>query len=373
MGGQRRGVIHRALFYALLSIGHGRRRGRDESRPYSDAREGGDLHFYSTGVQPRGNGLIQKAAMNDFFGVYGVPDPARALRSLGIAPAWSDADVAFGGAPVWSDSSGTVIVSGELILDNADDLRRMLGKPQAEPGALLAELALCHGQQVGRHARGMFAVALWNTREKTLTLLRDGVGARTLYYAASGRACWFGARLRALRRCPAVSGTLSPARPARLPRLRLRAPARRPSGGTCPSCGPARRGSGPAARRTPTGSRRRTPRTGPPRWRRTPPACGSCWKKPCATASPPRVRPASSSPAAWTAAWSPRLPPATRPVPCTRSPSTSGRSIRTNWNTRTWSRGTAGRGTTSLPCPPGRSARRCPKRWPPLTIPSGTL
>ncbi len=147
--------------------------------------------------------------MNDFFGVYGVPDPARALRSLGITPAWSDADVAFGGAPVWADSSGTIIVSGEVILDNADELRQRLDQPQAEAGALLAHLARCHGDQWGRHARGMFAVALWDTREKTLTLLRDGVGARTLYYAEQGRACWFGARLRALRRCPAVSGELS--------------------------------------------------------------------------------------------------------------------------------------------------------------------
>ena len=147
--------------------------------------------------------------MNDLFGVYGVPDPARALRSLGITPVWSDPDVAFGGAPVWADSSGTVIVSGEMVLDNVGDLRRMLDRPMAEPGALLAHLALCHGDQMGRHMRGMFAVALWNTREKTLTLLRDGVGARTLYYAAQGRACWFGGRLRALRRCPAVSGDLS--------------------------------------------------------------------------------------------------------------------------------------------------------------------
>lgn len=147
--------------------------------------------------------------MNDFFGVYGVPDPACALRSLGIAPAWSDADVAFGSTPVWADSSGTVVVSGEVVLDNADDLRQRLDRPQAEAGALLAELALCYGDGVGRYARGMFAAALWNTREKTLTLLRDGVGARTLYYAAPGRACWFGARLRALRRCPAVSSELS--------------------------------------------------------------------------------------------------------------------------------------------------------------------
>lgn len=147
--------------------------------------------------------------MNDFFGVFGVPDPARALRSQGIAPAWSDAEVAFGGAPIWTDASGSIVVSGEVVLDNAEELRGMLDRPRAEAGELLAELAACSESRVGLAARGMYAVALWNTRDRTLTLLRDGMGARTLYYAVQGRACWFGARLRALRRCPAVSGDLS--------------------------------------------------------------------------------------------------------------------------------------------------------------------
>lgn len=147
--------------------------------------------------------------MNEFIGVYGVPDPAAALRALGVPPAWHDADVAFGGAPVWTDASGTIVVSGEVILDNTAELRRLLERSDGEEGTLFAELYRCHGLHAGRHAHGMFAVAIWDTRERKLILLRDGVGARTIYYASRDHAWWFAARLRRLRRAPVVSGDIS--------------------------------------------------------------------------------------------------------------------------------------------------------------------
>lgn len=147
---------------------------------------------------------------NDFAGVFGVRDPAAALRALGVEPAWSDAHVALGGAPVWTDRTGAVIASGEIVLDNADAIRRTLDlDPDAGPGTLLAELYRRHGRDAGLHALGMFAVALWDTRQRRLILLRDGVGARTLYHAEKNGACYFAARLRTLRRCPAAPGEIS--------------------------------------------------------------------------------------------------------------------------------------------------------------------
>jgi asparagine synthase (glutamine-hydrolysing) len=155
-----------------------------------------------------------------WLGVCGVPDPAEALRACGVTPAWSDAGAAFSG-PVAQDASGAVVVCGEAILDNARELRLALDRPDATPGALLAELYRCHGAQAIRHARGMFAVAVWEPRARKMVLLRDGVGARTLYYATAGQpptgpptgppagAAWFASRLRTLRATPAVSGTLS--------------------------------------------------------------------------------------------------------------------------------------------------------------------
>jgi asparagine synthase (glutamine-hydrolysing) len=147
--------------------------------------------------------------MNDFVGVYGERDPAGALRALGVEPAWHDAEVAFGGAPVWTSAAGDVVLAGELVLDNARELRALLELPETDAGTLIAELLRCHGAAGIRPALGMFALAVWDTRRRRLTLLRDAPGARTLYYARQGRACWFAARLRSLRRTPAVSDALS--------------------------------------------------------------------------------------------------------------------------------------------------------------------
>lgn len=46
---------------------------------------------------------------------------------------------------------------------------------------------------------GMFAIALWNERERRLHLIRDRMGVKPLYYAWNGRAFWFGSELKALR------------------------------------------------------------------------------------------------------------------------------------------------------------------------------
>ncbi|HLV80408.1 MAG TPA: asparagine synthase-related protein, partial [Chthonomonadaceae bacterium] len=143
-----------------------------------------------------------------WLGVCGVPDPAAALRACGAAPAWSDGQAAFSG-PTAQDASGTVVVCGSVILDNLRELRQALDLPDAAPGALLAELYRCHGAQAIRHARGMYAVAVWEAQDRKLVLLRDGVGARTLYYATAGQAAWVASRLQTLRTTPAVSSSLS--------------------------------------------------------------------------------------------------------------------------------------------------------------------
>ncbi|MGZ5084965.1 MAG: asparagine synthase (glutamine-hydrolyzing), partial [Usitatibacter sp.] len=46
---------------------------------------------------------------------------------------------------------------------------------------------------------GMFAIAVWNERERRLMLLRDRMGVKPLYYAWNGSALWFGSELKALR------------------------------------------------------------------------------------------------------------------------------------------------------------------------------
>jgi asparagine synthase (glutamine-hydrolysing) len=147
--------------------------------------------------------------MNQFAGVFALPDPPAALARLGVEPAWTGERLAFGHAPVCTDRTGSVVVAGDVTLDNRDELRLSLGTPAASGGALLAELYLRDGICALEHARGMYAAAIWDGRTGTVTLVRDGVGARTLYYTTDGQGWWFSARMNVLRRAPSVSGDLS--------------------------------------------------------------------------------------------------------------------------------------------------------------------
>lgn len=148
--------------------------------------------------------------MNHFFGLFGLDRPADTIQSLfNQPPTWSDPHVAFMGAPVWTDPTERIIVCGELVLDNLAGLQRQLELPDAEAGTVVAALYLRHGLDVGGHLLGMVAVAIWDTLEQRLVLLRDGVGARTMYYSHQQGACWFASRLATLSRCPALSTELS--------------------------------------------------------------------------------------------------------------------------------------------------------------------
>ncbi|MCS6777968.1 MAG: asparagine synthase C-terminal domain-containing protein [Chthonomonadaceae bacterium] len=143
-------------------------------------------------------------------GVYGSRDPAHALRHAGVEPVWHNAEVAFGGAPVWTDTTGHVVVCGDVLLYNVASLQAQLQCSARAHGEILAELVRRYGVAEGaRQARGMFAVAIWREPERELVLLRDAVGARTLYHARQGSFCWFADRLSVLRRTPAVSCALS--------------------------------------------------------------------------------------------------------------------------------------------------------------------
>src|SRR5690606_21788570 len=53
-----------------------------------------------------------------------------------------------------------------------------------------------------RRLDGMFAFGLWDRRERCLTLARDRIGEKPLYYSMQGGRLAFGSELKAIRRCP---------------------------------------------------------------------------------------------------------------------------------------------------------------------------
>lgn len=73
---------------------------------------------------------------------------------------------------------------------------------------VLLELLARRGIGVLSELRGMFALALWDTRDRELFLARGPFGKKPLYYAVVGRAIVFGSEVKALLKHPRVSREL---------------------------------------------------------------------------------------------------------------------------------------------------------------------
>ena len=60
------------------------------------------------------------------------------------------------------------------------------------------------GPRCLRHLRGMFAIAIWNSRERTLFIARDRLGIKPLHYFSDGRRLVFGSEIKAVLQHPMV-------------------------------------------------------------------------------------------------------------------------------------------------------------------------
>lgn len=91
---------------------------------------------------------------------------------------------------------------------------RAAGRAPAFRGGSDTEVVLAAFEAWGvgaavRRFVGMFGLAVWDRRDRTLTLARDRLGEKPLYYGWAGRVFLFGSELKALKAHPAFAGKVS--------------------------------------------------------------------------------------------------------------------------------------------------------------------
>ncbi|HTU65155.1 MAG TPA: asparagine synthase (glutamine-hydrolyzing) [Steroidobacteraceae bacterium] len=119
---------------------------------------------------------------------------------------------AAGAQPMASPSGRHVIVfNGEIY--NHLEIRAALSAANAAPAwrghsdteTLLAAIEHFGLENALRRARGMFAFAAWDRETRRLTLARDRLGEKPLYYGRQGNVLLFGSELKSLRAHPAFA------------------------------------------------------------------------------------------------------------------------------------------------------------------------
>jgi len=111
-------------------------------------------------------------------------------------------DVNSGRQPVFNeDRTVAVVFNGEIY--NYKELREELLKHghvlrTHSDTECIAHLYEDFGEEYVTHLRGMFAIAIWDLRQKKLLLARDRFGIKPLYYWQDGRDLYFGSELKCL-------------------------------------------------------------------------------------------------------------------------------------------------------------------------------
>lgn len=114
-----------------------------------------------------------------------------------------------GHQPMMSPCGRHVIVFNGEIYNHLELRKRLQSEGKAPPWrghsdteTLLAGFAAWGVEQTLQSAVGMFAIALWDRETRQLTLARDRLGEKPLYYGWQGERFYFGSELKALKAHP---------------------------------------------------------------------------------------------------------------------------------------------------------------------------
>ena len=150
----------------------------------------------------------QKHRGPDDEGIFTSPGIGLGHRRLSII------DLAGGHQPMCNeDGTIWVLLNGEIY--NYPELRQeLLGRGHQFVTRSDTE-AIVHmyediGEEVFSRLRGMFAIAIWDSRHRKVVLGRDRVGKKPLFYAASGGRVLFGSELKSLLAADGIPRTIDP-------------------------------------------------------------------------------------------------------------------------------------------------------------------
>lgn len=137
---------------------------------------------------------------------YSVGLAHRRLAIIDLSPA--------GHQPMWDEANiAAIVFNGEIY--NYRELRdqllsqgcRFRGHSDTE---VLLNLYMQEGEAMLDRLNGIFAFAIWDSRDQSLFVARDGMGVKPLYFAETERGFLFASELKALLREAAVSRELDP-------------------------------------------------------------------------------------------------------------------------------------------------------------------
>lgn len=120
-----------------------------------------------------------------------------------------------GGAQPMSNRDGSVWVAFNGEIYNFQELREGLEKKgytfhSRSDTEVIVHLYEDIGEECFQHLRGMFAIAIWDSRKRQLLLARDRVGKKPLFYAYDGKRVAFASELKAILQVPGIQRDINP-------------------------------------------------------------------------------------------------------------------------------------------------------------------
>src|SRR3954452_13201264 len=131
------------------------------------------------------------------------PGALAARRLSIIALARGDQPIANEDETVWVVQNGEIYNHAELRAELEKQGHRM--RTDHSDTELLVHLYEQHGPHFAERLRGMFAVAIWDSRERRLVLARDRFGIKPLHWARLDGGPAFGSELKCLLPAPGFS------------------------------------------------------------------------------------------------------------------------------------------------------------------------